>query len=139
MSAFQAGAARRISRRYERCDAALLTGSTALLPISRSKLALNGLNASELDTPSFGQACHQPCSPPPTRGSRWRAFERACLPTDFGFAIPRTDALFPPKIAPDVINALTAAGVEARYFELDSDLGHLMPLVANGSRSSISA
>ena len=36
----------------------------------------------------------------------------------------RTDALFPPKIAPDVIKALTAAGVEARYFELDSDLGH---------------
>ena len=36
----------------------------------------------------------------------------------------RTDALFPPKIAPNVIKALTAAGVEARYFELDSDLGH---------------
>ena len=34
------------------------------------------------------------------------------------------DALFPPKIAPDVIKALTAAGVEARYFVLDSDLGH---------------
>ena len=36
----------------------------------------------------------------------------------------RTDALFPPKIAPNVIKALTPAGVEARYFELDSDLGH---------------
>jgi homoserine O-acetyltransferase len=36
----------------------------------------------------------------------------------------RTDALFPPKIAPDVIRGLTEAGVEARYFELDSDLGH---------------
>src|SRR5437660_2319854 len=35
-----------------------------------------------------------------------------------------TDALVPQKIAPDVIKALTAAGVEARYFELDSDLGH---------------
>ena len=33
-------------------------------------------------------------------------------------------ALFPPKIAPGVIDALKAAGVEARYFELDSDLGH---------------
>jgi hypothetical protein len=32
--------------------------------------------------------------------------------------------LFQPKIAPAVIKALTAAGVEARYFELDSDLGH---------------
>src|SRR5436190_1607180 len=40
------------------------------------------------------------------------------------YILSRTDALFPPKIAPDVINALTGAGVEARYFELDSDLGH---------------
>ena len=40
------------------------------------------------------------------------------------YILCRTDALFPPKIAPDVIKALTAAGVEARYFELDSDLGH---------------
>jgi homoserine O-acetyltransferase len=40
------------------------------------------------------------------------------------YILCRTDALFPPKIAPDVIEALTAAGVEARYFELDSDLGH---------------
>ncbi|MBO0736629.1 MAG: hypothetical protein J2P48_08675 [Alphaproteobacteria bacterium] len=36
----------------------------------------------------------------------------------------RTDALFPSKITPDVIKALTTAGVEARYLELDSDLGH---------------
>src|SRR5207253_6421618 len=36
----------------------------------------------------------------------------------------RTDALFPPKIAPDVIEALGEAGVEARYFEIDSHLGH---------------
>jgi homoserine O-acetyltransferase len=40
------------------------------------------------------------------------------------YILCRTGALFPPKIAPDVIKALTAAGVEARYFELDSDLGH---------------
>src|SRR5262249_41619772 len=40
------------------------------------------------------------------------------------YVLCRTDALFPPKIAPDVIKALTAAGVEARYFELDSELGH---------------
>jgi len=30
----------------------------------------------------------------------------------------------PPKIAPAVIEALTEAGVAARYFELDSNLGH---------------
>jgi hypothetical protein len=40
------------------------------------------------------------------------------------YILCRTDALFPPKIAPDVIKALTAAGVELRYFEIDSDLGH---------------
>src|SRR6266566_7362537 len=40
------------------------------------------------------------------------------------YILCRTDALFPPKIAPDVIKALTAAGVAARYFELDSNLGH---------------
>ena len=36
----------------------------------------------------------------------------------------RTDALFPPRIAPAVMQALTEAGVAARYFEIDSDLGH---------------
>ena len=40
------------------------------------------------------------------------------------YILCRTDALFPPKIAPAVIEALHKAGVEARYFELDSDLGH---------------
>ena len=40
------------------------------------------------------------------------------------YVLCRSDALFPPKIAPDVIAALRAAGVEARYFEIDSDLGH---------------
>ena len=40
------------------------------------------------------------------------------------YLLCRTDALFPPKIAPGVIDALRAAGVEARYFEIDSDLGH---------------
>ena len=40
------------------------------------------------------------------------------------YVLCRTDALFPPKIAPAVIDALRAAGVEARYFEIDSDLGH---------------
>jgi homoserine O-acetyltransferase len=40
------------------------------------------------------------------------------------YVLCRTDALFPPKIAPAVMQALAAAGVAARYFELDSDLGH---------------
>jgi homoserine O-acetyltransferase len=40
------------------------------------------------------------------------------------YMLCRTDNLFPPKIAPGVMDALASAGVEARYFELDSDLGH---------------
>jgi homoserine O-acetyltransferase len=40
------------------------------------------------------------------------------------YVLCRTDALFPPKIAPGVMQALEAAGVEARYFEIDSELGH---------------
>lgn len=40
------------------------------------------------------------------------------------YMLCRTDALFPPKIAPGVMQALAEAGVSARYFELDSELGH---------------
>jgi homoserine O-acetyltransferase len=40
------------------------------------------------------------------------------------YMLCRTDNLFPPKIAPGVMDALAAAGVEATFFELDSDLGH---------------
>ena len=40
------------------------------------------------------------------------------------YLLCRTDALFPPKIAPAVMQALGEAGVKARYFEIDSDLGH---------------
>jgi homoserine O-acetyltransferase len=40
------------------------------------------------------------------------------------YVLCRSDPLFPPKIAPAVIDTLKAAGVEARYFEIDSDLGH---------------
>jgi homoserine O-acetyltransferase/O-succinyltransferase len=36
----------------------------------------------------------------------------------------RTDRLFPPSIAPAVMRDLAIAGVDARYFEIDSDLGH---------------
>ena len=40
------------------------------------------------------------------------------------YVLCRTDALFPPKIAPAVMAALGEAAVRARYFEIDSDLGH---------------
>ena len=41
------------------------------------------------------------------------------------YVLCRTDALFPPSLAPEVMAQLAAAGVEARYFEIDSELGHL--------------
>jgi homoserine O-acetyltransferase len=40
------------------------------------------------------------------------------------YVISRTDELFPPSIAPAVMQALQAAGVDARYYEIDSALGH---------------
>jgi homoserine O-acetyltransferase len=40
------------------------------------------------------------------------------------YVLCRTDRLFPPSIAPGVMRALAAAGVDARYFEIDSDFGH---------------
>src|SRR5215218_5633179 len=40
------------------------------------------------------------------------------------FVLSRTDKLFPPDIAPGVMQGLTAAGVDADYFLLDSELGH---------------
>jgi homoserine O-acetyltransferase len=40
------------------------------------------------------------------------------------YLLCRTDRLFPPSIAPGVMDALATAGVDARYFEIDSDLGH---------------
>jgi len=41
------------------------------------------------------------------------------------YVISRTDKLFPPAIVPGVMAGLKKAGVDARYFEIDSDLGHL--------------
>ncbi len=41
------------------------------------------------------------------------------------FVLSRTDALFPPAVAPGVMAGLRAAGVEASYFEIDSNRGHL--------------
>src|SRR5688572_15857941 len=41
------------------------------------------------------------------------------------YVLSRTDRLFPPSIAPAVIEKLRAAGVEATYAEIDGDFGHL--------------
>jgi len=41
------------------------------------------------------------------------------------YVLSRTDALFPPSLAPDVMAALSGAGVDARYAEIDSEHGHL--------------
>ena len=40
------------------------------------------------------------------------------------YVLCRTDKLFPPSIAPGVMRALAAGRVDARYFEIDSELGH---------------
>lgn len=40
------------------------------------------------------------------------------------YVLSRTDKLFPPELAPAVMPALKAAGVDADYFLLDSELGH---------------
>jgi homoserine O-acetyltransferase len=40
------------------------------------------------------------------------------------YVLSRTDRLFPPELAPAVMPALEAAGVDAEYFLLDSDYGH---------------
>ena len=40
------------------------------------------------------------------------------------YVLSRTDKLFPPSIAPGVMDALAKAGVDARYFEIDTEFGH---------------
>jgi homoserine O-acetyltransferase len=40
------------------------------------------------------------------------------------YVLSRTDRLFPPELAPGVIQALKEAGVDADYFLLDSEYGH---------------
>ena len=40
------------------------------------------------------------------------------------YVLSRTDKLFPPSIAPGVMNGLAAAGVNARYVEIDTEFGH---------------
>lgn len=41
------------------------------------------------------------------------------------FVLSRTDALFPPALAETVMPALAAAGIAARYVEIDSPHGHI--------------
>jgi homoserine O-acetyltransferase/O-succinyltransferase len=41
------------------------------------------------------------------------------------YVLSRTDALFPPSLAPGVMAGLKAAGVDADYAEIDSEHGHL--------------
>jgi homoserine O-acetyltransferase/O-succinyltransferase len=41
------------------------------------------------------------------------------------YVLSRTDALFPPSLAPGVMAGLRAAGVDAEYAEIDSEHGHL--------------
>ena len=41
------------------------------------------------------------------------------------YVLSRTDALFPPSLAPRVMADLRAAGVDAEYVEIDSEHGHL--------------
>jgi homoserine O-acetyltransferase len=40
------------------------------------------------------------------------------------YVIARTDVLFPPEIAPDVMARLKAVGIDAEYFEIDTEYGH---------------
>ena len=40
------------------------------------------------------------------------------------YVLSRTDKLFPPSIAPAVMDKLTKAGVDARYVEIDTEFGH---------------
>lgn len=45
------------------------------------------------------------------------------------YVLSRSDNLFPPSIAPDTIKMLQDVGVDAKFFELDSDNGHRAPSV----------
>ena len=40
------------------------------------------------------------------------------------YVLSRTDKLFPPSIVPGVMASLAAAGVDARYVEIDTEFGH---------------
>jgi homoserine O-acetyltransferase/O-succinyltransferase len=52
-----------------------------------------------------------------------RHYDRIKVPVLY--VLSRTDALFPPTLAPGVMAGLQAAGVDAQYAEIDSEHGHL--------------
>jgi homoserine O-acetyltransferase len=61
-----------------------------------------------------------------------RAMEGYDITKDYGkirlpvlYVLSRTDALFPPSLALGVMAELRSAGVDASYFEIDSEHGHL--------------
>jgi homoserine O-acetyltransferase len=61
-----------------------------------------------------------------------RAMDRYDVSAELGrirarvlYVLSRSDVLFPPSLAPQVMPALAAAGVDARYFEIDTPHGHL--------------
>lgn len=61
-----------------------------------------------------------------------RALDRYDLRSELGrirarvlYVLSRTDRLFPPSLAAEVMPALAAAGVSATYAEIDSEHGHL--------------
>ena len=41
------------------------------------------------------------------------------------YVLSRTDKLFPPSIAPGVLDSLAKSGVDVQYVEIDSDFGHV--------------
>ena len=41
------------------------------------------------------------------------------------YVLSRTDKLFPPSLAPGVMDQLKKAGIQATYFEIDTELGHV--------------
>ena len=43
------------------------------------------------------------------------------------YVLSRSDKLFPPDIAPPTLSLLKEAGVDASYFEIDSEYGHRAP------------
>ena len=40
------------------------------------------------------------------------------------YVLSRTDKIFPPSLAPSVMDKLAKAGVDARYVEIDTEFGH---------------